>query len=140
MTTQIEEVKKAQDDWQAPVNKVINAVNGLLGGVEPTHLANPISCINGTTVQHSDAYYWKAGKYKLVLLDIYNMTGSQDAITHYQSAFQVPDEIKPIVSVRMGLTQDVMAADQGNGNFVLWAKGSAKLTELSGSVLYLANN
>lgn len=32
MATQIEEVKKAQGDWQAPVNKVINAVNGLLGG------------------------------------------------------------------------------------------------------------
>lgn len=139
-TQSIEEVKKAQGDWQTPVNKVINAVNGLLGGVEPTHLANPISCINGTTVQHSDAYYWKAGKYKLVLLDIYNMAGSQDAITHYQSAFQVPDEIKPIVSVRMGLTQDVMAADQGNGNFVLWARNGAKLTDMSGSVLYLANN
>lgn len=32
MTTQIETVQKAQGDWQAPVNQVINAVNGLLGG------------------------------------------------------------------------------------------------------------
>ncbi len=28
----INTVKKAQDDWQTPVNKVINAVNGLMGG------------------------------------------------------------------------------------------------------------
>ena len=68
------------------------------------------------------------------------MAGNQNAIDHYQPAFQVPDEIKPTVSVRIGLTQDVMAADQGNGSFTLWAKGGAKLTELSGSVLYLANN
>lgn len=31
MTT-LEKVKKAQDDWQEPVNKAIDAVNGLLGG------------------------------------------------------------------------------------------------------------
>ena len=140
MTTQIETVQKAQDDWQTPVNQVINAVNGLLGGVEPTHLANPISCINGTTVQNSNAYYWPAGKYKLVLLHVYSMAGNKDAISHYQPAFQVPDELKPIVSVRIGLTQDVMAADQGNGKFTLWAKDGAKLTDMSGSVLYLANN
>ena len=136
----IANVQKAQNDWQEPVNEVINAVNGLMGGVEPTHLANPVSCINGTTVQESNAYYWPAGKYKLVLLSIYNMAGSKDAISQYQSAFQVPDELNPILSTRITLTQDVTAADQGNAKFVLWAKDGAKLTELSGSVLYLANN
>ncbi len=68
------------------------------------------------------------------------MAGSKDAISQYQSAFQVPDELNPILSTRITLTQDVTAADQGNAKFVLWAKDGAKLTELSGSVLYLANN
>ena len=31
MTT-LETIKQGQNHWQEPVNKVINAVNGLLGG------------------------------------------------------------------------------------------------------------
>lgn len=143
MATQIEEVKKAQGDWQAPVNKVINAVNGLLGGVEPTHLTNVFNYLNGVTGNGSEAWYWVLGGCKLVYL----FTGSFQTPKGFQTddvGMEVPDDIAPLHETNILVSRDnILINGYGATNrFHVFVTNNTSSTQTSGigSVFYLAKN
>lgn len=139
----IANVKKAQIDWQTPVNEVISAVNSLVAGVEPTHLTNVFSYLNGVTGNGSEAWYWVIGGCKLVYL----FTGSFQTPNGFQTddvSMEVPDEIAPLHETNILVSRDdILINEYGATNkfrvFITNNTSSTKVTGI-GSVFYLAKN
>lgn len=97
-------VKKAQNDWQEPVNKIVDAVNGLMAGVEPTHLDNPVEYLNGTTGAGTQAWVWQKGSVKLVViaLALFKLAKDQSG----QVIMRLPDNLKPVTEFQVPVNQD----------------------------------
>lgn len=141
MTTQISTVRKAQGDWQTPLNETINAVNGLVGGAEPTHLANPLAFTNGYT-GNSDAYTIQSGNFIIVILAIYNLDTSKGTTGDWAAVAQIPDNIKPVDNeqLRIPVSQEVVLAQHGQ-DLVIWKAKDAYLeAKFSGVCVYLTKN
>lgn len=139
----LQSITKGQSDWQDNVNQTIQAVNGLMGGVEPTHLTNVFSYLNGVTGNGSEAWYWVIGGCKLVYL----FTGSFQTPNGFQTddvSMEVPDEIAPLHETNILVSRDdILINEYGATNkfhvFITNNTSSTKVTGI-GSVFYLAKN
>lgn len=103
MTT-LQTINKGQSDWQENVNATIQAVNSLMGGVEPTHLTNPVTYLNGTTGNGSEAWIWKSGSVKLAVVFLKFFKLGKNA--NGQIIGRLPDTLQPHSDFQVPINQD----------------------------------
>lgn len=136
----IANVQKAQNDWQTPVNEVISAVNSLVGGLEPTHLTNVFTYVNGVTGAGGEAWYWSIGDYKLVYLWTGSFT-TPKGFVHDSEGMTIPDTITPIHEVNILTSRDntlINGYGKTNTFHIFTTNAADGETSGIGSVFYLA--
>lgn len=138
----IQTVPHGSQFWDKPFNQLINAVNGLMGGVEPTHLTSVFTYVNGVTGSGGEAWYWTLGNYKLVFL----WTGSFQTpknFVHDCAGVTVPDAIAPIHETNILVSRgSILINGYGKTNtfHVFTANAVDGETSGIGSVFYIARN
>lgn len=101
MTTQIEEVKKAQDHWDKAVNKNFIEMSNEINTVRAVQtINNPVDFINGVT-GISRIQYIQLEKCKLVSLTLTGVTIPNSLLANYFSHIaSVPDEFRPEAEIQ----------------------------------------
>lgn len=114
MTT-INHVAKGQPDWQKTLNAIIDAV----GDDTVTHVASPITFVNGASAASNDIYYIDAANgYRLVVLSVTNLQ-----VTNFKvgdQPWQFPDGFKPINGATVPINQTAAVMIYPGGNTYLF--------------------
>lgn len=100
----IDHISPQQPHWDRNVNQVVDAVNTLVGGVEPTHLDNPVTYVNGTTGNGSEAWIWKSGTVKLAVVFLKFFKLGKNASG--QIIGKLPDVLQPHSDFQVPINQD----------------------------------
>lgn len=146
MTT-LQTVSKGQSDWQENVNQTIQAVNSLMAGVEPTHLTNPVTYLNGTTGNGSEAWIFEEGSVKLVVvyLGFFKLAQNMNG----KIVMQLPDTLKPHSEFQVPINQDGLITNGYNSAgpttdvyYFNWnsSSGDTSLGDRRATLIYIANN
>lgn len=100
----IDHISPQAPHWDRNVNEVIDAVNTLMGGVEPTHLTDPVTYVNGTTGNGSEAWIWKLGSVKLAIVFLKFFKLGENASG--QVIGKLPDALLPYSDFQAPVNQD----------------------------------
>ena len=138
----INTVKKGQGDWHLPLNALIELANKV-GGVEVTHLADPLIWVNGCNGR-SEATVIKVFGLKIVFLSISHFDASK--APNGKVVAQLPDDLAVDEDaggcVRMTASEKSVLAIQESTNLYTWFNTNdiANQYSLYGSAWYLAKN
>lgn len=146
-TNLIKEIQHSSLSWDTVANSNFKALANAIveGGVELTHLTNPVTYLNGTTGNGSEAWIWKNGDAKLaVVFMAYFKLGNN---ANGQIIGRLPDVLQPYSDFQVPANQDGVITNGYNSAgpttdlyYFNWssASGDTSLGDRRATLIYMA--